>query len=109
MKTKVLLLLIVFWLSACGAYLSISEIKNEPNRYRNRKVYIRGRVVETISIPFVQKGMFQVNDGTGKVWVMSRKRMPFRGDKVTVKGKVRTGVTFARRTFGVVIVEGDGK
>ena len=59
--------------------------------------------------PFVQKGIYQVDDGSGKIWVVSQKRRPSRGQQVTVKGIIRTGFSINNQTFGVVITEGDGE
>lgn len=106
MKSLALFLLLIFLISGCAAYTQIAEIKDNPKQYDERLVVVRGKVVETLSIPFVQKGMYQLDDGTEKIWVMSNQRMPARGDRVIVEGKVKTGFTIRSRTFGIIIVEG---
>ncbi len=106
MKLFISLLLPVFLIFGCVAYTQIAEIGDNPRQYDGRSVVVRGKVVETLSIPFVQKGMYQVDDGTGKIWVMSSLRMPARSDRVIVEGKVKTGFTIRSRTFGIIIVEG---
>ena len=93
--------------SGCAVRVHISEIKGKPHKYQDRQVLVKGKAVETLSIPFIQKGMYQIDDNTGKIWIVSQKRMPSRGEKVTVKGRVKTGFTVRDRTFGTVIVEGD--
>jgi hypothetical protein len=98
--------LIVLFISGCATYVHIAEIKGRPGEFDERVVTVSGRVSETLSIPFVNKGMYQLDDGTDKIWVMSNQRVPFRGDKVIVEGKVKTGFTIRNRTFGIVIVEG---
>ena len=105
MKMGVLFLAFVFALSGCSWHIHISEINDRPQEYKDKQVSIKGKVVETLSIPFVQKGMYQMDDGSGKIWIVSQTRVPFRGEKVTVKGEVKTGVTIGKRTFGTVIVE----
>lgn len=106
MKLIVLLLLPIFFISGCAAYIQIAEIRDNPKQFDERSVTVRGKVVETLSIPFVQKGMYQIDDGTGKIWVMSSVRMPARSDRVIVEGKLKTGFTIRSRTFGLIIVEG---
>jgi len=92
--------------SGCvSPYTRISKIKDNPQKYQDKQVSIEGKIVETLAIPFIQKGMFQVDDGSDRIWVMSQKRAPFRGDKVAVKGIVKTGFTISDRTFGTIIVE----
>jgi len=108
MKTGVLFLIFLFAVSGCSWHTHISEINDRPQEYSDKQVSIKGKVVETLSIPFVQKGLYQMDDGSGKIWIVSQKRVPFRGEKVIVKGKVKTGFTIGTRTFGMVIVE-DGE
>ncbi len=107
MRVGILFVIFVMVVSGCALHLRISNIKDSPQKYQDRQVVIKGKVVETLSIPFVQKGMYQIGDGTGTIWVMSQERMPSRGEKVAVKGKVKTGFTVGERTFGTVIIEGD--
>ncbi len=107
MKVGVLFVIFVMVVSGCALHLRISNIKDKPQKYQDRQVVIKGKVVETLSIPFVQKGMYQVNDGTGRIWVISQERMPSRGEKVAVKGKVKTVFTISERAFGTVIIEGE--
>ncbi|MBD3181989.1 hypothetical protein GF312_06845 [Candidatus Poribacteria bacterium] len=107
MKILVLLLFFTIVLSGCiGFYTSISDIKEHPNEYEGKEVSVKGRVIETFSVPFVRKGMFQIEDKTGKIWVISGNRMPTRGDDIKVKGKVKTGFTISGKTYGTVVVEG---
>lgn len=107
---SVLFLILVFMVSGCGSpvynpYTHISEIKGRPQEYQSKQVLVKGKVVETFAIPFLQKGMYQMDDGTDTIWIVPQGRVPFRGEEVTVKGKVKTGFTIRKRTFGTVIVE----
>lgn len=102
-------LILTLLISGCGFHTSISKIRYEPGKYEGKEVSIKGRVSETIGIPLIQKGAYQVDDGSGKIWVLSQKRRPSRGEKVTVKGKVKTGVSIRGYTLGLAIVEGDEK
>ena len=108
MKTGILLITVVFAISSCGlSYIDIADIKARPEKYQDKQVSIKGRVVETLSVPFIQKGMYQVDDGSDKIWVISQKRAPLRGENLTVKGKVKTGFAISERTFGTVVAEGE--
>ena len=109
MRIVSLSLILVFLVLGCALRVKVSEIKSEPEKYDSRQVSIKGTVVETVGIPFVQKGIYQVDDGTGKIWVVSQERRPSRGEKVAVKGEVKTGLSIGDRSFGIAIVEGDDK
>lgn len=99
----------ILLISGCGFHTSISKIRHEPEKYEDKKVSIKGKVSETLGIPFVQKGAYQVDDGSGKIWVLSQKRRPSRGEEVVVKGKLKTGVSIRGHILGLAIVEGDEK
>lgn len=109
MRIGVWSLILIFLVSGCVFHTSISRIKKDPQEYEGESVSIKGKVVETAGIPFVQKGIYQVDDGTGKIWVVSQKRRPSRGEEVTVKGKIETGFSISGQTFGIAIVEGNDK
>jgi hypothetical protein len=68
---------------------SINQIKAEPSRYANREVGIRGQVTESFSV--LGRGAYQVDDGTGKLWVISERGVPRKGSHVAVKGHIRDG------------------
>ena len=110
MRIGSLLLVIIFVVSGCGVPLvgptDISEVKGNPQKYDDKQVSIKGRVVETVSIPLVSKGLYRVDDGTDRIWVVSSERMPYRGDKVKVNGLVNSGFSIMGKTYGTVIEEG---
>lgn len=89
----------------CAFHLDIAQVHDRADRIGDRTVVVRGRVVETLAIPLLGRGVYLLEDRTGHIWVMSSRRVPFRGDKVTVKGKVQTGVKVGDRVLGVVLVE----
>jgi hypothetical protein len=93
-------------LTACPKQESISKIKQDPERYRNKEVAIVGTV--TNSYGALGRGAYEVDDGTGRLWVVSRERgVPSRGARIGVKGKIHQGLTFGGQTFGIVMEESD--
>ncbi len=47
----------------------------------------------------------ELDDGTGRIWVMTTKGVPSRGARVGASGRVQTGVSFGGRTYGTVLEE----
>lgn len=93
-------------LTACPKQESISKIKADPARYRTKEVAIVGTV--TNSYGALGRGAYEVDDGTGRMWVVSNGRgTPSRGARVGVKGKIHQGFTFGGQTFGIVMEEND--
>ncbi|PYV43128.1 MAG: hypothetical protein DMG06_11845 [Acidobacteria bacterium] len=70
---------------------SINEIMANPHRYTRHQVGVVGRVVQSYSV--LGRGAYQIDDGTGKLWVVSvgDKGVPRKGARVAVKGKIRDG------------------
>jgi hypothetical protein len=74
--------------TACGAR-TINHVLADPARYRDREVKLSGAVTDSYS--FVGQGAYQLDDNTGKLWIVSNRGVPRRGARVTVKGTVREG------------------
>ena len=66
---------------------TINEIRADPHRYADRDVGIEGNVVRSYSV--LGRGAYEVDDGTGKLWVVSDKGVPRTGTRVAVKGKIK--------------------
>lgn len=78
----------VFALLGAGcASTNVARLLAEPNRYANRDVRLKGDVVESVSL--LGHGAYKLDDGTGSIWVVSRRGVPRRGARVEAKGKIR--------------------
>jgi hypothetical protein len=68
---------------------TINHILADPQRYANHEVLVVGRVARSYSV--LGHGAYQVDDGTGTLWVVSRTGVPREGARVGVKGMIRDG------------------
>lgn len=100
-----LLLLGALVLTACPQRETISKINADPGRYRNKEVSIAGTVTDSYGV--LDNGAYEIDDGTGKLWVVTRRGVPSRGSRVGAKGRVYTGFNFGGRSFGTVLEESD--
>lgn len=66
---------------------TINQIKADPGRYANKEVSVTGTVVRSYSV--LGKGAYEIEDGTGKLWVVSEKSVPREGAKIVVRGTIR--------------------
>jgi hypothetical protein len=96
----------VLGLAACPSQTNIGKITADPDRYMDKEVGIVGRVTDSYGVPFVG-GAYELDDGTGKIWVVTQRGTPSKGSRVGVKGRVYTGATFRGRNFGTAIREED--
>jgi hypothetical protein len=87
---------------------SIAELKYNPGRYQDKSVAINGVVTTSWGLPLVPFKMYKVDDGTGEVTVVSQHgRVPAKGARVRVKGRVNDVATFGGRSLGLHIQETD--
>ena len=89
-------------LTACGS-VKISRLVNDPTRYRDKTVTVNGRVIN--SFGFMGTGGYQIEDDTGKLYVISSTGVPSKGTQVEVRGTVMNGVTVMGRAFGTALRE----
>ena len=101
----------MFVLVGCE-YRTINQIMAEPHRYANHEVGITGNVVRSFSV--LGAGAYEVDDGTGKLWVVAKNNVPREGARVGVKGKVQDGFNLgglvklpAVVRSGMVMIESD--
>ena len=91
-------------LAACPTRTSIGKILRDPGRYASREVAIGGTVSNSFGA--LGTGVYQVDDGTGEIWVYSQRYgVPGNGAKVGVRGTVSQGFSFGGRSFAVVLRE----
>lgn len=100
------LLVALLALTACPSQTNIGKINADPNRYMDKEVGIVGRVTDSYGIPFVG-GAYELDDGTGKIWIITERGVPSRGARVGVKGRVYSGATLRGRSFGTAMKEED--
>lgn len=100
-----IILLGVLFLTACPSQTNISKINADPSRYRNREVGIAGRVTDSYGA--LNNGAYEIDDGTGRLWVVTTRGVPSRGSSIGVKGKIYTGFNFHGKSFGTVLQETD--
>lgn len=92
--------------AGCPKGVHISDIQQDPGRYYNKEVGIKGTVVSSFGA--MGTGMYEVDDGTGRIWVMTQTRgVPAKGAKVGVAGNVVPTITFGGRSFATVLKETD--
>jgi hypothetical protein len=86
----------------------ISDITADPGHFMDKEVNVAGHVTQ--SIGFMGKGIYQLDDGTGRLWVLANGRgVPSKGAMVGVKGRVTPTVTFMGVNYATVMRETDRK
>ncbi|MBI1874567.1 MAG: hypothetical protein HYS05_11895 [Acidobacteria bacterium] len=103
------LLLASFALTACGIAMQsprIAELKDNPARYHDRRVQVEGVVTSSWGLPLVPFKVYRIDDGTGELTIISQgDRVPTRGARVRVTGRVNEVGTFGGRAVGLHVRE----
>ncbi len=91
-------------LAGCPGAKPIKELLDDPSRFDGKTVRIAGQVKESIGALGV--GVYQVNDGTGTLTVVSKagNGTPRVGAQIGVEGEFRSAFTLGSLT-GAILVE----
>ncbi len=96
--------LAVLLLAGCPERTTIAQIKQDPGHYHDKEVVLRGHVTESYGV--LAQGVYELDDGTGRLWVLVEKRgVPRQGAEVEVVGRVISGVSFSGRDYGTGLRE----
>jgi hypothetical protein len=109
MKLTAKFLLIAFIVSifACAASTRIYDIRHDSRRYHDRIVTVSGVVKNVITMPVLGIGIYEIDDGTGKLWVKPAGDIPFKGERVSATGKIKVGLTISGKSFGIILIESE--
>ena len=94
--------LVVVLMVGCPNRASIADINRDPAHYSGKDITVTGQASDAFG--GFGNGLFQVDDGTGRIWVLSQNYgLPGNGSKVSVTGQVQQGISVGGRNFGVVL------
>lgn len=86
----------------------IGELKANPSRYYDRTVRVEGVVTSSWGVPLLPYRLYKIDDGTGEITVLSQGgRIPTKGARVRVKGKVNELATFGGSAIGLHLQQQD--
>ena len=91
-------------LAGCPPHVSIAKLNQDPRRYMGKEVTIAGRVTDSFGA--VGRGAFQIDDGTGTMWVFAGRRgIPGGGAKVAATGYIEQGFSIGGHNFATILRE----
>jgi hypothetical protein len=92
-------------LTACPSPISVSQINSDPARFKDKEVSIVGRVTDAYGL--MGRGAYELDDGTGRIWVATAHGVPAKGSRVGVKGQVHSSLNIGGCAFGTILEETD--
>jgi major membrane immunogen (membrane-anchored lipoprotein) len=110
MKLATVVCVFSFLMTACERQ-KISDITSDPGRYQGKEVSVAGKVTNVsvgVSVGGLGMGFYQIDDGTGKLYVVSEHHgAPVAGATVGVKGTIMPTFTFMGKNYATVLRESD--
>ena len=89
----ILLIIIILLLGVVGfltkdylpfGFTDISQINSRPQDFEERQVKVKGTVIDTLKIPFINSMRYVIDDGTGEITVETTLALPKVDDKVAI-------------------------
>ena len=100
-----IIVLMMLFVSSCTKTTKTGDITTNSDQYNGKTVNISGYVGDTIWNALTSRGAYQVNDGSGNIWVVTSKDPPAKGVKISVTGTVSPAFTLDDKTLGTVVNE----
>jgi hypothetical protein len=102
---SVTIIIIMAIVLSCAGVVRVSDIRERPSEFHDQRITLSGHVEEVITMPILGIGVYELNDGTGNIWVKPEGRTPRKGDKVKVTGEVKVGLMVSGQSFGIILIE----
>jgi hypothetical protein len=84
--------------------VNVTQIQKVTKQNQDTTVYIQGKI-EKIA-PLIQKKAYQINDSTGKIWIITNQGNFQVGEQVVLKGNVQyKSVPLAGKEYGEIYLE----
>ncbi|HEY9769060.1 MAG TPA: hypothetical protein V6C71_11295 [Coleofasciculaceae cyanobacterium] len=86
-------------ISLVGCRASLIAIEGISAQKIGKTVYLKGKVVNLA--PFLDYAAYQIEDATGKIWVVTTQKPPEFGQPIDIKGKIQyQSLMFAKQELG---------
>jgi hypothetical protein len=89
-------------IAGCPTQTTVNKIQQDPHHFYNKEVALRGNVTESYGA--LGTGVYQLDDSTGKIWILSESYgVPSKGAHVTVTGTVVDTISFGGKSFATAL------
>jgi hypothetical protein len=89
-------------LSACSRTIQIRDLLDRPQEYDGKTVQVEGTVTQSAGI--LGTGAYEIDDGTGKIYVIARGQgVPREGAKTKAKGRFESLFSLLGRTMAAIV------
>ena len=101
-RTSLMLGVALVALNACSRTIHIKDLLDRPQEYDGKTVEVEGTVTQSAGV--LGTGAFEIDDGTGKIFVIARGQgVPQQGAKSKAQGRFESVFSFLGRTMAAIV------
>ncbi len=102
-RTTLMLGIVLVGLSACSRAIHIKDLLDRPQEYDGKTVRVKGTVTQSIGV--LGTGAYEINDGTGKIYVIAKGQgVPRQGAKTKAEGRFESVFSILGRTVAAIVL-----
>lgn len=94
--------MVLIGLNACAGTIRIRDLLDRPQEYQGKTVRVQGTVTQSAGV--LGTGAYEIDDGTGKIYVIARGQgVPRQGAKTKAQGRFESVFSFLGRTAAAIV------
>ena len=101
-RASLMLGIALIGLNACSRTIHIRDLLDRPQEYDGKTVKVAGTVTQSVGV--LGTGAFEIDDGTGKIFVIAKGQgVPRQGVKTKAQGRFESIFSFLGRTMAAIV------
>ena len=101
-RSSLMLGIVLVGLNACSRTIRIRDLLDRPQEYDGKTVQVEGTVTQSAGV--LGTGAFEIDDGTGRIYVIARGQgIPREGAKTKAKGRFESIFSFLGRSMAAIV------
>ncbi|MCC6242755.1 MAG: hypothetical protein IT353_07925 [Gemmatimonadaceae bacterium] len=102
-RTSIMLGIALVGLSACARATHIRDLLDRPQEYDGKTVRVKGTVTQSVGV--LGAGAYEIDDGTGKIYVVAKGQgVPRQGAKTKAEGRFESVFSILGRTMAAIVL-----
>jgi len=94
--------MVLVGLNACSRTIRIKDLLDQPQEYKGKTVQVKGTVTQSVGL--LGAGAYEIDDGTGKIYVVaSGQGVPRTGVKTKAEGRFEPVFSVLGRTLAAIV------
>ena len=101
-RASLMLGMVLAGLTGCSRTIRIRDLLDRPQEYDGKTVQVEGTVTQSAGV--LGTGAFEIDDGTGRIYVIARGQgIPREGAKTKAKGRFESLFSFLGRSMAAIV------